>query len=86
MGKTRNCRLTPEQKVIHKRAVSLRNMNDRELVALVDNKNLKDEEVKKERSFAILSFLENVSNIAGIGATTINKMKKYAEKEGYIES
>lgn len=82
--KQRHCRMTPEEKAIHKRAVSLRNMNDRELVEVVDKGKPSKEELMKERIYAVASFIENLKNIQGIGGATLEKVKRYAEEEGYI--
>lgn len=85
MGKIRNCRLTPEKKYIHKRAVSLRNLNDEELVGLVDKSQPIKRELRKERTYAVAAFIEAIATIPGIGQTTLEKIRAYAEEEHYIE-
>ena len=85
MGKIRNCKMTPEQKAVHKRAVSLRNMNDEELVKLVDGERLTKKQIRKERTFAVASFIENLAILPGIGDATLDKIKGFAEEGQFIE-
>lgn len=88
--KRRSCRRTDDESKIHEKAVKLRKMTDEQLVHYVEDR------VEKARSEGrnegkhgreIKEFLESLTSpgaIPGVGATTVGKIKKYAEEGGFL--
>lgn len=89
--KKRSCRRTENEAKIHEKAVKMRKMTDEQLVYYVEDR------VEKARSEArnkakgergIAEFLEKISvsgTIPGVGASTVDKLKKFAKAGGYLE-
>lgn len=89
--KRRNCRRTENEVKIHEKAVKMRKMTDEQLVHYVEDRVEKARsegrnEVKKRNR--VKEFLEKISapgTIPGVGASTVDKLKKFAEVGGYLE-
>lgn len=89
--KKRNCRRTENEVKIHEKAVKMRKMTDEQLVYYVEDRVEKARsegrnEVKKRNR--VKEFLEKISTpgtIPGVGASTVDKLKKFAEVGGYLE-
>lgn len=89
--KRRNCRRTENEVKIHEKAVKMRKMTDEQLVHYVEDRVEKarsegrNEAKKRNR---VKEFLEKISapgTIPGVGASTVDKLKKFAEVGGYLE-
>ncbi len=96
--KKRNCRKSEEEKAMHERAVKIRKMTDYQLCIYIDA--LKDNayedgfrdgknQVKPAFGNAIEEFIQRLDVMSGtgngIGKSTVYKLRKFAEKEGYIK-
>lgn len=82
MAKKRSCRRTETEGMIHSKAVKLRKMTDEQLVSYID------EQIKKAESSggkSISEFVKEISELRGIGAATVSKIRAYAEESGYME-
>lgn len=83
MAKKRSCRRTETEDMIHSKAVKLRKMTDAQLVGYID------EQIKKSESSgggkSIAEFVKEISELRGIGAATVSKIRAYAEESGYME-
>lgn len=96
MGKSkRNCERTEDEVKIHEKAVKMRKMTDEQLVHYVEDRieKARSEGFNKGKASkhpegkGVTEFLEEIklSKIPGIGAITINKLKKMAAAKGYME-
>lgn len=89
--KKKSCRRTENEVRIHEKAVKMRKMTDEQLVHYVEDRVEKARsegrnEVKKENR--LKDFLEKISvsgTIPGVGASTVDKLKKFAEVGGYLD-
>lgn len=96
--KKRNCRKSEEEKVMHEKAVKIRKMTDYQLCIYIDA--LKDNayedgfrdgknQAKPASGNAIEEFIQRLDVMSGtgngIGKSTVYKLRKFAEKEGYIK-
>lgn len=86
----RNCRRSMDENKAHDKAVKMRKMTDIQLVEYIENRVEKARsegrnETKREKSlkefFASLSF---PGVIPGVGQTTVDKLRRYAEEGGYL--
>ena len=93
--KKRNCRRTREEKEIHDKATRIRKMTDEQMVRYIslENQNSYDEGYRSglmkgregsKSSKSVLMFLDDVERLKGIGAVTLQKLRKAAETNGYI--
>lgn len=88
--KTRKCRMTPQQKEMHNKAVSIRNMTDEQLIEYMDRIRHNAEEVGYERGHAekkydcLIDFLKELDTIRGIGIVTVKKLRQHAVDAGYV--
>lgn len=86
----RNCRRTQDENRIHEKAVKMRKMTDDQLVHYVEDRVEKARsEGRKEakKGGSLKSFLEALGNpgvIPGVGRTTVDKIKKFAEEGGFL--
>lgn len=89
--KKKNCRRTENEVRLHEKAVKMRKMTDEQLVHYVEDRVEKARsEGKNEarRGNHLKDFLEKIAvpgTIPGVGASTVEKLKKYAEVGGYLE-
>lgn len=90
MAKKRNCRRTTDESVIHEKAVKMRKLTDEQLVHYVEDRVEKARsegrnEVRKDGN--LRKFLEALSApgvIPGVGAITVDKVRRYAEEGGFL--
>ena len=88
--KTRKCRMTPQQREMHNKAVSIRNMTDEQLMEYLDCIKHNAEEIGYERGHAekkydcLISFLRDLDTIKGIGVVTVTKLRRHAVDAGYV--
>ncbi len=92
--KKRNCRKTEAEKTMHEKAVKIRKMTDEQLCNFIDNLFDAAEESKKKESKApsksnkVAEFIRHLDSMSGtgngIGKSTVYKLQKFAEKEGYL--
>lgn len=91
MAKKRSCRRTETEDKIHDKAVKMRKMTDEQLVNYVNDlveKAESDGVNRGKRSGggkSIRDFVREISELRGIGAATVSKIKAYAEEKGYME-
>ncbi|MBD5464085.1 MAG: hypothetical protein HDR24_13705 [Lachnospiraceae bacterium] len=91
MAKKRSCRRTETEDKIHDKAVKMRKMTDEQLVNYVNNRVEKAENdgFNRGKCFgggkSISDFVKELSELRGIGAATVSKIKAYAEEMGYME-
>lgn len=98
--KKRNCRKNNEEKALHEKAVKLRKMTDNQLCQYIDglkdesyedgfNAGKNQAKPVVEKSNGIEEFLQRLDTMSGtgngIGKSTVYKLRKFAEKEGYIQ-
>lgn len=82
----KNCHRTKDEIRIHDKAVKMRKMTDDQLVSYVENRveKAKSEgrnEARKDGSLKkFLTSLSSPGIIPGIGAATVDKIKKFAEE------
>ena len=92
--KKRSCRRSKEEKAIHDEAIKIRKMTDDQLVRHISqekesnyNAGYRDGLLKGRegsRARAVTSFLDEVENMKGVGAVTVQKLRKAAKANGYI--
>ncbi len=90
MAKKRSCRRTETEDMIHDKAVKMRKMTDEQLVNYVKECVEKAESEgfnrgKRSGGKSIRDFVKEISELRGIGAATVSKIKAYAEEMGYME-
>ncbi len=91
MAKKRNCRRTETEDKIHDKAVKMRKMTDEQLVNYVNDQAAKAESEGFNRGKcsgsgkSVMDFVKEISELRGIGAATVRKIKAYAEEMGYME-
>lgn len=81
MPKKRNCRRTPDELRQHEIAVKVRKMTDQQLCEFIDG--LSASRPRVEDFFRCLDKLSGTGN--GIGRVTVNKLRRIAIKEGFLE-
>lgn len=79
MAKKRSCDRTEEEIKIHAAAVKLRKMTDTQLYEHVTA--LEKQSAPKSN---VSAFIESLSGVKGIGATTIAKLSQHAEANGFV--
>ncbi len=97
--KKRNCRKNEEEKRMHERAVKIRKMTDYQLCMYINA--LKDDayeegfrdgknQAEPTTGNKVSEFIQHLDVMSGtgngIGKSTVYKLRKFAEKEGYLES
>ena len=91
MAKKRSCRRTETEDRIHEKAVKMRKMTDEQLVNYVNDLVEKAESEGFNRGKrsgggkSIGDFVKEISELRGIGAATVSKIKAYAAEMGYME-
>lgn len=91
MAKKRNCRRTETEDRIHNKAVKIRKMTDEQLVNYVNDRveKAKSEGFNQGKRSgggkSIGDFVKEISELKGIGAATVSKIKAYAVEKGYME-
>ena len=81
MPKKRNCRRTPDELRQHEIAVKVRKMTDQQLCEFIDGLSASCPSV--EDFLRRLDELSGTGN--GIGRVTVNKLRRIAIKEGFLE-
>ena len=81
MPKNRNCRRTPDELRQHEIAVKVRKMTDQQLCEFIDGLSASRPSV--EDFLRRLDELSGTGN--GIGRVTVNKLRRIAIKEGFLE-
>ena len=81
MPKKRNCRRTPDELRQHEIAVKVRKMTDQQLCEYIDGLSASLPSV--EDFLRRLDELSGTGN--GIGRVTVNKLRRIAIKEGFLE-
>ncbi len=81
MPKKRNCRRTPDELRQHEIAVKVRKMTDQQLCEFIDGLSASRPSV--EDFLRRLDELSGTGN--GIGRVTVNKLRRIAIKEGFLE-
>ncbi len=78
----RNCRMTPEERSTHERAVRLRKMTDAQLVAAFDSAGGKapPPDTRLERLIEGLA----AGEVKGIRGATLYKVVEYAKERGLV--
>jgi hypothetical protein len=97
--KKRSCRMTQQEREQHNTAVSIRKMTDEQLCAYIEDimregiklgKSKAAEQSFARRSDIIREFIQRLSVKSstgnGIGPATVQKIKAFAEKEGYLDA
>lgn len=90
MTKRRSCRRTVDEVKMHEKAVKVRKMTDEQLVHYIEDRveKARSEGKNEARSGknlrAFLESLEAPGVIPGVGPTTVNKIKRYAEEGGFL--
>lgn len=92
--KKRSCRRTKEEREIHDQAIRIRKMTDNQLVSHIEKGNKDNYEVgyrdgllkgrEGAGSQSVTAFLDEISELKGIGAVTVQKLRKAAKAYGYI--
>lgn len=81
MAKKRNCRRTPDELRQHEIAVKVRKMTDRQLCEYIDGLSASLP--------SVADFLRRLDELSGtgngIGRVTVNKLRRIAIKEGFLE-
>ena len=89
MAKKRSCRRTTDENIIHENAVRMRKMTDEQLVHYVEDRvekarsegfNQGKEQKKEAPQLSAVDFVEEISKIKGIGATTMGKIRELLDK------
>lgn len=89
MAKKRNCRRTTDENIIHEKAVKMRKMTDEQLVHYVEDRvekarsegfNRGKEKSCEVPQLSVVDFVEEISQIKGIGMATMCKVRKLLEK------
>jgi len=85
MGR-RNCRKNDQEKTMHERAVRIRKMTDEQLCRYLDSLSAGHQTAGiKNRVSEFIQHLDTMSGTGnGIGKSTVYKLQKFAEKEGYV--
>lgn len=81
MPKKRNCRRTPDELRQHEIAVKIRKMTDQQLCKYIDG--LSKAVPSVEDFLRRLDELSGTGN--GIGRVTVNKLRRIAAQEGFLE-
>ncbi len=81
MPKKQNCRRTPDELRLHEIAVKVRKMTDQQLCEFIDGLSASRPSV--EDFLRRLDELSGTGN--GIGRVTVNKLRRIAIKEGFLE-
>ena len=81
MPKKRNCRRTPDELRQHEIAVKIRKMTDQQLCEYING--LSADRPRVEDFLRRLDELSGTGN--GIGRVTVNKLRRIAIKEGFLE-
>lgn len=81
MPKKRNCRRTPDELRQHEIAVKIRKMTDQQLCEFIDGLSASRPSV--EDFLRRLDELSGTGN--GIGRVTVNKLRRIAAQEGFLE-
>ena len=90
MGKTRKCRLTPEELAIHEEAVKLRKMTDRQLVMAFRGVQRRppavSEAPEQKDTDGVKRLIEGLSRgeCVGVKGATAYKISQYASEMGLI--
>ncbi len=88
MAKKRNCRRTPEENMIHTKAVKIRKMTDEQLVHYVEGRitkakseslNQKGRTEKGTQAINIAPIVEEIGQIKGIGAVKLQEIEAILE-------
>ena len=83
--KKRSCRKSNQQKEMHERAVKIRKMTDEQLCRYIDSLSGGTTTAAKNRVAEFIQHLDCLSGTGnGIGKSTVYKLQKFAEKEGYL--
>lgn len=89
MGKKRSCRRTTDENIIHEKAVKMRKMTDEQLVHYVEDRvekarsegfNRGKEHVPKHKTIDIVTVIEEIGSVKGIGSTKLIDIKAILEK------
>ncbi len=92
MAKKRRCRRTPDENIIHEKAVKMRKMTDDQLVHYVEDMvekarsegfNRGKEQTSKSKSVNIGEIIGKIGNVRGIGESKLADIKAILEK--YLE-
>ena len=81
MPRKRNCRRTPKEIQDHETAVKVRKMTDEQLCEFL--REISRPKLTVEDFFVRLDELSGTGN--GIGRVTVNKLRRIAIKEGFLE-
>lgn len=85
--KKRKCRMSVQEQTQHDTAVKVRKMTDAQLCEFLDSLT-SPETAEPTASFTVADFIQQLDALSGtgngIGKATIYKLKKFAEKEGYL--
>ena len=96
MVKKRNCRKSSLEKLLHQRAVKVRKMTDKQLCQHIEDikSNAYEDGYKDGKkqgyktSNVVEKFLQRLECMCGtgngIGKSTVNKLRIFAKKEGYL--
>ena len=83
--KKRNCRLTPEEIGLHKKAVEIRKMTDEQLCAYIsklqDSWKADEDTARKQ---VVEDFISGIRPGNGIGQATRGKLWDYARENGFL--
>lgn len=91
--KKRNCRKSENERIMHERAVKIRKMTDEQICSYIDGLNKaaeasKSQNTNKTASNRVKDFIRHLDSMSGtgngIGKSTVYKLQKFAEKEGYL--
>lgn len=93
MGKMRNCRMNPEEKNVHERAVKVRKMTDLQIVKMLDDQTTLLEKAETQgykkgietARFKAESAIERLEHTPGIGVVTMKRVKQCCKEEGLVE-
>lgn len=89
MAKRRSCRRTVDENIIHEKAVKMRKMTDEQLVHYVEDRvekarsegfNRGKEQAPKHNSVNIVSIIEEIGSVKGIGSTKLEDIKSILER------
>lgn len=89
MAKKRSCRRTMDENIIHDKAVKMRKMTDEQLVHYVEDRvekarsegfNRGKEHAPKYKTIDIVTVIEEIGSVKGIGSTKLADIKAILEK------